>query len=384
MYDILRIRNQHLLRDLDRLSREIASAEFPRELLPYSQKVASLCDTLRRRIERNLLDLDLKQDSILEDILSNTAQVLQFFDLLSTRMSTPILRASSSDRLSLRTVAWLHQSHPSTTVYSAAVSSGSCGVWTFIQFCPVYSFPTAEQTSLLYLPLYFHEFGHLLYRCHQEEMDDLVRDLQRQVYAMLTPSSNRGDRHSQAQRAQREAIVGTWYHWAQELFCDAVGLAVGGASYLWAFSLYLSRLHRDAFYRSPDRLRVSHHPPTWLRIKLLHSQAVDAGLSSHSHEVVQDWDRTAALMGVTEDYHGYYDQAFEPSVLRMLGDALTEVQPRPYLPAEASGTTLFPDSDDTPITLVHRAWTAFFADNLDYSQWESEAIERWIGSSRPA
>ena len=159
MYDVLRVRNQHLLRDLASLSGEIAAADFPRELLPYSQKVGALCDDLRGRIERNLVDLTLNQDSILEDILSNTAQVLQFFDLLSTRMATPILRSSSSDRLSLRVVTWLHQSHPRTRVYPAAVSNGGCGVWTFIQFCPVYSFPTAEQTCLLYQPLYFHEFG---------------------------------------------------------------------------------------------------------------------------------------------------------------------------------------------------------------------------------
>jgi hypothetical protein len=44
----------------------------------------------------------------------------------------------------------------------------------------------------------------------------------------LVPASQRNDRYAREQAAQRQAIVNTWYSWAQEFFCDAVSLTIGG------------------------------------------------------------------------------------------------------------------------------------------------------------
>ena len=236
----------------------------------------------------------------------------------------------------------------------------------------------AEQTGLLYQPLYFHEFGHLLYRCHRDELDELVYDLRSDIVRILTPASYRSDRYSSLQDSWRQVVARTWYHRTQELFCDAVGLAIGGPSFLWAFSLYLAKLSPGDFYLPQKALARSRHPPTWLRIKLLHIQASARGLYSQSEAIVRGWDRAASLIGIVEDYHGFYDPAFEGCVLRMLRDALTEVAPREYLPSEVVDETTLPDRGATPIALVHRAWCALFADDTDYGSWETEAIERWL------
>ena len=378
MHRILMVRNQHLLRDVLRLKEEVANAEVPEELLGFVARMQSACDDLHRLIEQNLKDLDLRENAILEDILSNTKQVTQFLRIISSRMVMPILRSSDWDRLSLRFVAWLHGEHQSTKSYPPAVANGDCSVWPFTELCPIYFFPAAEQREILYQPLFFHEFGHLLYRCHKRELDDLVQELQKDIEAVLTPYSYRGDRHSSRQRIQRDAIVRTWYQWTQELFCDAVGLTIGGPSFLWALSTYLGTLDRGDFYRPPQDLQWSTHPVTWLRIKLLLSQAQAKGLSDEANAIGEEWARIAGAMGVVEDYHGFYDETLEGPIIRMLEDALTEVSPREYLASDLKDNTGIPSKDCSPVALAHMAWQAFFLDDIDYSAWETQAIRAWL------
>ena len=378
MHRILMVRNQHLLRDVLRLKEEVAGAEVPEELLGFVARMQSAFDGLHRQIEQNLKDLDLREDAIIEDILSNTKQVTQFLRIISSRMVMPILRSADWDRLSLRFVAWLHQEHPSTRIYPPAVANGDCSVWPFTELCPIYFFPAAEQREILYQPLFFHEFGHLLYRCHKQELDDLVQELQKDIEAVLTPYSYRGDRHSSRQRLQRDAIVRTWYQWTQELFCDAVGLTIGGPSFLWALSTYLGTLDRGDFYRPPQDLQWSTHPVTWLRIKLLLSQAQAKGLSDEANAIGEEWARIAGAMGVVEDYHGFYDEALEGPIIRMLEDALTEVCPREYLVSDLEDNTGLPSPNCSPVSLAHMAWRAFFLDDIDYPAWENQAIRAWL------
>ena len=146
-----------------------------------------------------------------------------------------------------------------------------------------------------------------------------------------------------------------------------------------AFSSYLAKLRPGDFYLPPDALASSRHPPTWLRIKLLHIQASSLGLSSQSEPIVREWDQMASLMGIVEDYHGFYDEAFESSVLNMLRDAVTEAAPRAHLPSEVADSTAYPNPQITPVALVHRAWCAFLTGGTDYPVWETEATDRWLG-----
>ena len=371
-------RNEHLLRDVRRISSAIHAASVPDELLPYTKGISDLCSLLETQINQNLQDLSLGRANILEDILSNTQWVNYRLRLVSSQMATPILRSQPSDRLSLKIISWLHHEHVRSRKYPAAVASGDCSMLPLIGLCPIYFFPAAEQETLLYQPLYFHEFGHLLYRCHKQEIDDLVFDLQREVGTFLTPHSHRGDNYSDRQRTQREAIVRTWYGWAQELFCDAIGLHIGGPSFLRASSSYLSNLSRGDFYLPMEKLRDSSHPVTWLRIKLLLTQARTRGLHAEAEEIEEEWESVAGIIGVTEDYHGFYDETLNPAIYQMLEDAIIEVAPREYLNSEIEESIAVPTALESPVTLLNRAWAAFSSDDIEYQAWESEAIETWL------
>jgi hypothetical protein len=315
----------------------IKNASAPTELDAYRAHVLGICEDLERLLLGNLEDLERGPQPILEDVLSNTQLAMRLAQLLSARIASPILRASAADRLCLRTIGWLHRQHPITAAVPPAFGDGHTAVWPFIQVVPIYFMPTAEQRSLLFQPLVFHEFGHLLYQYHQPELDALVAEIQRGIDQNLMVSSQRNDRHDEEQINRRQGIVDTWYAWAQELFCAAVGLVIGGPAFLHAFSEHLSRMEHGDLYRLPSDLYHTSHPVTRLRISFLTARSRQLGYVFEADLLEQEWDAIGRAMAVPEDHHGFYDARSEALITNRIDDMLAEVSPRACTTMEAAG-----------------------------------------------
>lgn len=377
MRQFLEQRNRALLGDVRMLGRLLADARIPIELDAYRERILQFCHEREADIALNLNYLSLGVDQILPDVLSRTRLVTSYVRLLGSRLVTPISRASEADRLCLATIAWLHRSHVETQDYPPAFLEGMVGTWPYLApAAPIYVFPCAEQRGLLYQALLFHEFGHVLYACHKPELDALVGELQRRVHDSLLPVSQRNDRYAAAQAARRQLIVGTWYSWAQEFFCDAVGFTIGGPCFVRAFSEYLSNLDEADFCRQPDGLRSS-HPVTWLRVRFLARRAYLAGLPDLAREVEDEWRTVAEALQVIEDYHGFYVDTLEDAVTRIIADMLTEAAPRAFLSAEAAGGGWSPQTD-TPVRLFNWAWQVRAVDPERYPRWEGEQIASFL------
>src|SRR6266568_6906449 len=100
MRTVLNAQNRRLQYGLQNLSIMIALANIPVELEPYRVRVCQFCQQYCILVEENIRDLQLEQDAILEDVLSNTQVATRNATLLSTRWAVPILRSSDADRLS--------------------------------------------------------------------------------------------------------------------------------------------------------------------------------------------------------------------------------------------------------------------------------------------
>lgn len=371
-------RNREILRDLQMQIEQIVATQTPIELFIYKNKVLERCKSLCRDVELNLKYLAIGEDSILEDLLSKTQLASQETRLMSAMWIVPVLRARTSDRLCLSTIQWLHQNHPEASGYPAAFISGNCAIRPFLHIAPLYLFPSVEQMSLLYQPLLFHEFGHLLYAIHKREMDDLVLELQYEVDELLMPVSQRNDRYSENMTAQRQDIAYTWYAWAQELFCDAIGFEIGGPSFLHAFSNFLNTRDMGNYYRDPRGLQYSSHPVTWLRIHFLSRRAREAGFNDLANVIEKEWDDVAQLMGIVEDYHGYYDESVDQVVLETVEDMVIEASPRHFEAEEVMNNIR-----QRPISLIglfNSAWVVYLNDFEHYSQWEQNQIEGYLKS----
>jgi len=377
---VLTSQNRWLLVNLDKLEGAIAQATIPPELIPYHAGVLAACQHLRDNIMQNIRDLQLEEATIVEEILSNTQAVTRTMNLMSTRLVYPILRASDADRLSLRVIWWMHRQHPETQQLPPAFCDGATSVWPFE--LPIYFLPCLDRQSLLFQPLLFHEFGHVLYAFHRREMDDLVRALQLKIGQHILPPSYRNDRYATVQSDQRQAIIDVWYPWAQELFCDATGFIMGGPSFLHAFANHLRLLDRSDLVQSPQNLRLGTHPVTWLRVKLLTERATAAGFPQEAESISNEWSTIARAMGVVEDYHGYYDPTVGEFAAQGVEDMLVEAGPRPYTAEEAAGGG-WQNGTDSAVRLLNWAWQQYFEDSSQYAAWEAEIIQRFIAEPEP-
>ena len=377
MQELLEQNNIALLHEIEHLQRSLIDAQRnPHEgLRTYTAWIIEECEILHQRVMYNLKCLEFELESLLKDILSETELVTRdFYDLNHQRVS-PILRTRSSDRLSLKFLLWLHATHPQAKNIPAAICDGDFGI---LPIQPtLYATPCTAQQGLRNLPIFFHEFGHLLYEFHEPEMNILVNELQAEIRDKLPPPVERDDQYAQTQERSRNVIVDTWYEWAQECFCDAIGFVMGGPSFAYAFSMHLRILGRDQYYVSEEELAHKSHPVTWIRIYLLVDRARRMGCTIVATDLEEKWNQIAKALKAPGDYHGFYDPTFLPIIQQKLDDMLTETAPREFQESEVSQQ----DQESTlvsPVALLNAAWQKFLNDPESYREWEEEAIARFL------
>lgn len=383
MREILRQNCADLLRDIERLGETLrqGASSVPAELAPFYRWVCEACEAYRGRAEENLRLLAIGLDDILPDVLSETQNLLLDFQLFNRRLIGPVLRARESDRLCLMLVGWLHGNHQQARKIPAALSDGDFASWPFPDWPAVYFMPPSAQHRLLYLPLFFHEFGHILYSCYKLSMDGLVEKLQKKVRQLLEPSAQLDDQVARRDEQKRRAISETWYEWMHELFCDAVGFVIGGPAFAYSFSMYFRLLGREEYHLRYEELVGREHPVTWLRMRVLADRARRMGYGDIADELEETWGRIAETMGVEEDYYGFYESKWLPDIQATIDSMLADAELGSFSSTEASATSADASGDLSVdlttfsfILLLNQAWRKFLKDPASYAAWERRAI----------
>ncbi|MDZ7399195.1 MAG: hypothetical protein ONB37_03415 [candidate division KSB1 bacterium] len=377
MREILEQANLALLAEIDLLIAALPDkSSIAPELATYYDQIEASCQCLRQKVRQSLKDLSRGKDNILVDILSNTQTHTREFHLYNYRLVTPLRRYRESDLLCLKLIHWLHQMHPKTRMIPGAFCDGDIGIYPSIGYPITYFMPTSAQYGLLYLPLFFHEFGHLLYACHEPEMNQLVFDLQNEIDSIIKQEMVNQGAKGPKNAQKRKVIVQTWFTWTQELFCDAVGFQIGGLSYIYAFSMYLKMWGIDRFHLPIERLTTSTHPLTWFRIKFLAEFLQAAGNEKVAEWLTAEWQAIADALAVNEDYFGFYQDDFKPPIMETLRSMLEEAAPLLYSQHEFDAYQPCP----SPIDVLNWAWQKFYEDPNGYPQWEKQAVSTFLST----
>ncbi len=95
----------------------------------------------------------------------------------------------------------------------------------------------------------------------------------------------------------------------------------------------------------------------------------------HAAEVVfGQWQQTAELLRVTEDYHGFYTDSLKTALVKTLDDMLVEVSPRECTSEEANAVA-WQESEEDLIGLLNRAWLEFVENPSQFSDWERQVFK---------
>ena len=382
MQELLKQNNIALRHEIEQLQSSLteASKNLPEELQAYTAWITEECTLLYQKVLDNLEYLEFRLEDILTDILRQTELITRAFDRLNGNQVSPILRARASDRLSLKFLLWLHATHPQIKSIPAAICDGEFSVWPTQP--TVYYTPCTAQQGLRNLPIFFHEFGHLLYGHHQQEMDALVNELQREIRNLLRSPVERNNEYERTRETERDIIVHTWYEWAQECFCDAVGFVMGGPSFAYVFSMYFRILGKSGYYLPKEKLARSSHPVTWIRIHLLVDRARQMGYNTIATDLEEKWSQIAEALEVqTEDYYGFYDPKFLSVIQSKLDDMITETAPRQFQESEISNQQQ-ESTFTSPVAMLNRAWQKFLDDPDGYREWEENAIAHFLDADK--
>jgi len=371
--------NHDLVYQIEVVQELIGASQVSGELAPYLGQISSLCAALRQQALRNLKDLSYDLPDTLNDILQATQGVTMAFELVNSRLALPIVRAKPGDRLGLSLLRWLHDSHENTANLPFGLTDGSFAVYPTPQVPPIYLLPVSRQHTLLYLSLLFHEFGHLLYACHKPEMDDLVREFQTLVSDHFAPRIIRDRTAGSYDDSFRSKLVTAWYAWAQEFYCDAVGLVIGGPCFLKAFSHLFRTRSTDQFYVPRDSQLKRKHPVTWLRLKMLVDRTKKHQLYELADNIAQAWSDTAATIGIREDYEGTWADELHVPLRKLLDNMLEESRPCAFTKA-AKTTPNGVAQYETPPEMLNSAWLEFEQDHQSYRAWERHAIQAFLQS----
>ncbi len=373
MKEILLQNNLDLLRAIEISNKLLNKKDILPEAVPYKNWLLEALGSIKNQIEQNTNWLQNNFTPIFPEILNRTQELSRNYKFIISKLMPSLYRQRNDDQLALKVLNWLHKSHSQSDGKPFAISDGGFAIYPSIHIPVIYFIPISSQHSLLYLPLFFHEFGHFLYVQHKDEMDILVKEFQEKLEDYLEPAFQQNDLQSQREKDKVRNIVETWYEWAQELFCDAVGLQIGGACYLKAFSYHLRMDGRGAFVQEESNLERSSHPVLWLRAMLLAERAKNLNLIDEAEDFERQWEEIAQTLGVTADFYGYYSDHYYSDIMQMLEDMLTEASPITF--RDHDQTILKANvKEHNFVQIMNYAWKQYENDILSYPDWESNII----------
>lgn len=366
---------QDIERECNIIKETLRKTDTPKELQLFKDWVIGEVDGIIEKNSHNKYYLSLNRQRLILSIYSGTHQNASSLRIL-TETFIPILhRYHSDDVLCLKFLHWLHQQHEISSHKPFGLSSGGFSILPSVRRPMIYYLPAPSQLNLLHLPLFFHEFGHFLYAAHFPEMTDLIKELQYKISEKIAIVNEENTIKNEKQREKNIDIVETWFSWTQEFFCDAVGLHIGGKSYLHIFSLYLRTSGNSSFYINEKSLKRSSHPVSWLRIKFLAYRAKILGLETEAKNLEKLWQEMATLLNIREKYHGYYENSFFEIVNQCLDDMIEEAQPI-YFKNYIQNTDNQWEKMNF-IELVNYAWDKYLENLEDYSVIEKEIIRHY-------
>lgn len=373
--------NEDLKHQIQALQTMLGRSRVAGELTPFRGWLEGQCHRMRSEAIGMLTRIRALDDEVYPEVALNlrddTRTRRDYFESINSQYAAVVTRATVEDRLPLLVLRFLHESHDKTRAMAFGVTDGSIAVQPTLEQPPIYYLPVSRQRTILYLPLLGHEFGHTLYALHDEVLAGLISEFERHVVdSLILPETQVTDELVDFV----ERLTRSWVNWMQELFCDAVGLALGGPSFLYAYDHYFRLRWREELMANEEELvDATHtHPNIVLRTRLLLKRAdrIDAPESKQAvAEVRAAWDADIAESGMPNFYRTWSD-AWEPKLQLTLDQMLAVVKLRSPRPDD------YPLNNDAalanPIALANAAWAEHNSRPKTYRGWERRAIRRFL------
>jgi hypothetical protein len=259
----------------------------------------------------------------------------------------------------------------------ASIASFSSDSYFFAHTTNVIFIPASDHTTVLNLPILYHELGHYISRNKDDSRLKNVKDAYLKCTKLFQLHYANELREKLLENApepivRRPAVMlEKWKRWFEEFFCDCVATFLCGPAYAWTWLHTTAKISSNPFEYS-DEL-VSSHPSDEARFRIcLHCMNV----SGHKAEIDKLKARWETLPNIADKVAStVYPKAYPDSLMTQIAtnihEALKKDSFRIYEPKPAC------DKKEFSITsTLNDGWASFWSEGDSFFEKETDIIEK--------
>lgn len=342
---------------------------LPREFHLLEQTCRNRLNEIRISLEE-LLNLKTFQNKQIQIILLRelkaTVQELNYYELVAI---TALNRTNEDDKFLNQLIENIRQeiNYPLLPPVVSAISQGYFYIYNDLNLLCV---PLAEADFILHLPDLYHELAHPLLddnldsrACEFSNYRDKSLDFAL-FYLSAELEKESRSRNPVEYTYYIQTWIRSWFSWATEFFCDLFATFTLGPAYAWANIHLCAKTSPDLFY--VPRYKKSDHPADDARMRAILLALNKLGYGTLVTDIDNRWKSLRAIS------HKHIDEQY----FRCFPDQIIEfVVEQAYLGVQKMGCRIaVPDTAGKIHTTLNEAWTEFWKNPQQYTQWERETV----------
>ena len=292
----------------------------PAELYTLAERCKSLLKELENKLHAQFNNLEFTSEKEqLRTIYIEYKNIRREIDIIEN-YGIAILKMKCDDLEYLNKLVSAIHSESRIPLQIASVASFSSEFYFFAHKTNVIFIPAADHTSILNLPILYHELGHYISRNKNDARLKNTCEAYQQCVITFTKHYAEELKRRLLENAplpikNRPIIMlEKWKVWFEEFFSDCVATILCGPAYAWTWLHTTAKISANPIYYD-DQITLS-HPSDEARFRICKYCLEKQGFTEDSKHLDEQWSHLFQIEGRTLD--SVYQQAYPDSLLKSL------------------------------------------------------------------
>ncbi len=292
----------------------------PTELYTLSERCKSLLKILEDKLHAQFKNLELATEKEqLRTIYIEYKTIRREIDIIEN-YGIAILKMKCDDLEYLNKLVSAIHSESRIPLQIASVASFSSEFYFFAHKTNVIFMPAADHTSILNLPILYHELGHYISRNKNDARLKNACEAYQQCVKIFTKHYAEELKRRLLENAplpikNRPIIMlEKWKVWFEEFFSDCVATILCGPAYAWTWLHTTAKISANPIYYD-DQITLS-HPSDEARFRICKYCLEKQGFTEEIKHLDEQWSHLFQIEGRTLD--SVYQQAYPDSLMSRL------------------------------------------------------------------
>ncbi|MBV6419566.1 MAG: hypothetical protein DAHOPDDO_00789 [Ignavibacteriaceae bacterium] len=348
----------------------------PAELYTLSERCKSLLKVLEDELNTQFKNLELASEKEqLRTIYIEYKTIRREIDIIEN-YGIAILKMKCDDLEYLNKLVSAIHSESRIPLQIASVASFSSEFYFFAHKTNVIFMPAADHTSILNLPILYHELGHYISRNRNDSrLKNINISYQKCVNTFTTHYAEelklRLLGNAPLPIKERPIIMlEKWKGWIEEFFSDCVATILCGPAYAWTWLHTTAKISANPIFYD-DQITLS-HPSDEARFRICKYCLEEGSFIEDIKRLDKQWSKLFQIEGRTLD--SVYQQAYPDSLMRQLAKEIIKAMKSDNFNV-ISQDTLENDHTLKIVRALNEGWNVFWNSPNTFFEHENQIIK---------